>query len=252
MLYRTFIDDSADQKQEIVMVAGALMGGQKRCNELGRKWTACLKRHHIRYFRSSDYNSLSGEFEIFRDDLKYPRPAGRNAARVIRDELDAIVKASGLLGVASVWPLPVYWKAVEKYELSKKLDPDPFSTAMQSVMRDCALIVREDLPRDKKNRENVVAFVCDDTDKAPKYAAAYAGFKSKNLLIQDTLGGMIHLDDKKTPALQAADVVASIAKEMAHQYFDTGNQSELRRLQGAFYKLVIWDEPSIDRLASLQ
>lgn len=251
MLYRTFIDDSADQKQEIVMVAGALMGTQKQCNELGRKWSACLKRHHIRYFRSSEYNWLSGEFDKYRDEAKYPKPAGRNAARVIRDDLDVIVKQSSLLGVASVWPLPAYRKAVEKYQLHQKLDPDPFSTAMQSVMRECAL-VSKDLPRGKKNKENMVAFVCDDTDSAPKYAAAYAGFKAKNLLIHDILGGMIHRDDKKTPPLQAADMVASIGREMALEYIATGAKSELKRLQGAFYKLVIWDEPSIDHLASLQ
>ena len=119
-------------------------------------------------------------------------------------------------------------------------------------MRDGALTAKDDLPRGKKNRDNVIAFVCDETDKASKYAAAYVGFKSKNVLIQEMLGGMVHLDDKKTPALQAADVVASIGREMALEYFKTGAQSELKRLQGAFYKLVIWDEPSMDYLASLQ
>jgi hypothetical protein len=251
MLYRTFIDDSADQKQEIIMVAGALMGTQKQCNELGRKWSACLKRHHIRYFHSSEYNWLDGEFKKYRDADKYPKPAGRDAARLIRDDLDAVVKQSSLLGIASVWPLPAYRKIVKEYELHKKLDPDPFSAAMQSVMRECAL-VSKDLPQGKKNKENVVAFVCDDTDNAPKYAAAYAGFKAKNLLLQDILGGMIHRDDKNTPQLQAADVVASIGREMALEYLRTGAQSELKRLQGAFYKLVIWDEESMRTLASLQ
>lgn len=97
MLYRAYIDDSADQKQEFVMVAGALMGTDKQWGEFSRKWKMCLKRHGLRYFRSSEYNSLSEEFGIFRDDVKYPKPTGREAARAIRDELDAIIKNSSAL-----------------------------------------------------------------------------------------------------------------------------------------------------------
>jgi len=252
MLYRSFIDDSADEKQEVVMVAGALMGTQKQCNELWRKWSACLRRHGIRYFKSSEYNRLDGQFERFHDAAKYPKPAGRDAARLIRDDLDAIVKQSSVLGIASVWPLPAYRTVVEEYRLAEKLNPDPFSAAMQSVMRECALVARDQLMRGKNEKANVVAFVCDDTDRAAQYAKAYAEFKAMNLLIQDALGGMVHLDDKKTPPLQAADMVASIGREMALEYFRTGNQAELRRLHGAFYKLVIWDEESIRSLACRQ
>lgn len=252
MLYRTFIDDSADQKQEFVMVAGALMGTDKQWGEFSRKWKMSLKRNGLRYFRSSEYNSLGGEFQVFRDDVKYPKPTGREAARVIRDELDAIIKKCKLLGIASVIPLPAYRKIVEEYRLTEKLDPDPFSAAMQNVMQECALLARDQLLRGKKGKENIVAFVCDDSDNAAKYAAAYAGFKFKNVRFNDALGGMTHQDDKRLPPLQAADMVASIGKEMGLEYLKNGGHVELRRLQGVFHKLVVWDEATMRTLASLQ
>lgn len=92
MLYRTFIDDSSDEKREIVMIAGALMGTHKQWSELRRRWMVCLRHYGIRYFRSTEYNSLRGEFEIFRDRVKYPKPKGSDTARALRDELEAIVK----------------------------------------------------------------------------------------------------------------------------------------------------------------
>jgi hypothetical protein len=252
MLYRTYIDDSADQKQEIVMVAGALIGTQKQWNELRRKWDVCLRHHRLRYFRSSDYNSLSGEFEIFRDDVKYPKPKGRDAARAIRDELEAIIKRVSILGLACAVPLPMYRKLVEEYGLSEKLNPDPFVAASQTVMRESALLARDKLLRGKKDRDNRIAFVCDDSDNAAKYSVAYTGFKAKNVAIQDTLGGLTHQDDKKTPPLQMADMVASISKEMALEYLRNGGQVELQRLQGVFHKLIVWDEPTMRELANLQ
>lgn len=232
MLYRTYIDDSADQRQEFVMVAGALMGTDKQWGEFSRKWKMCLRRHGLEYFRSSEYNSLTKQFERFHDEKTYPKPTGRDAARAIRDELDAIIKKFKLLGIASVIPLPMYRQIVEEYRLTEKLDPDPFSAAMQNVMQECALLARDQLLRGKKDRENIIAFVCDDSDNAAKYAAAYAGFKFKNVRFNDALGGMTHQDDKKLPPLQAADMVASIGKEMGFEYLKSGGQVELRRLHG--------------------
>ncbi len=252
MLYRTYIDDSADEKQEIVMVAGALIGTQKQWNELSRKWNICLRHHGMSYFKSSEYNRLEEEFERFHDEDNYPKPTGRAAARAIRDELEAIIKRVPILGLACAVPLPMYRKLVEEYELSEKLNPDPFIAASQTVMRESALLARDKLPRGKKDRDNRIAFVCDDTDNARNYSDAYAGFKAKNVAIQDTLGGLSHQDDKHTPPLQMADMVASISKEMAFEYIKTGGRVELRRLQGVFHKLIVWDEPTMRELASLQ
>ena len=83
-------------------------------------------------------------------------------------------------------------------------------------------------------------------------AAEYAGFKQINSSITDTVGGMVHLDDKKNPPLQAADMVASLGKEIALEYLKRNEQIPLPRMKGIFWKLVSWDKPSMQHLARLQ
>jgi len=248
MLYRTFIDDSADERQEIVVVAGALVARDRHWGELSRKWTQRLKHDGLRYFRSTEYNSLRGEFSVFTNSAKYPKPKGSEAARKLRDDLEAIIKRFPIVGVACVIPIPEYRQTVTEYELETKLDPDPFSAAMQSVMRACALMAKDQLA----GENNLVGFVCDDSPNSAKLSAAYAGFKYKNLRIQDSLAGFAHLDDKKCPPLQAADMVASMGKQMAFEYFKKGQDITLPRLQGVFHKLEIWDRDLMRRLAAVQ
>src|ERR1700683_5356556 len=102
MLWRTFIDDSSDQKQELVMLAGALMGTQKDWNALNREWWRRLKQDGLSYSRSAEYNSLRGEFYIFRDPVKYPKPKGSEAARQLRADRCELLRKHQILGLAAV------------------------------------------------------------------------------------------------------------------------------------------------------
>jgi hypothetical protein len=70
MLYRVYIDDSADQKQEIVMVAGALIGRDKHWGELSRKWKQRLNRDGVQYFKAVEYRGLRDQFSVFTDAVK--------------------------------------------------------------------------------------------------------------------------------------------------------------------------------------
>jgi hypothetical protein len=71
MLYRAYIDDSADRNRERVNVSGAIVGDEKRWSLLHRKWRERLDQDAIQYFKSSHCNSLNGQFHKFR-----PMPHG--------------------------------------------------------------------------------------------------------------------------------------------------------------------------------
>jgi len=249
MLYRTFIDDSADERKQIVMVAGALMGTHKQWGAFSREWRRRLSKDRLKYFRSTEYRSLTGEFYRYRDPVRYPKPHGSEAARGLRDDLDLVIKKHDLLGVASVIPLAMFNEVVASEGLTYRFNPDPFSAAMQTVMRECAILARDTLLGDGNNR---VAFVCDDGPDAKNQTAAYCDFKNKNTSIQETIGGIVHLDDKKWPPLQAADVVASIAREMATEYIDNQTPVQLKRLQGSFYRMYVWNRETLLQLARAQ
>jgi len=76
-LFTVYLDDSADKGQKSVMVAGGLLAAYKVWREFTKKWKTALRRDQIDYFKSSEYYSLSGQFERFRDDDLYPIPKER-------------------------------------------------------------------------------------------------------------------------------------------------------------------------------
>jgi hypothetical protein len=246
MLYRVYIDDSADQKREIIMAAGALIAKDKDWGELSRKWRQRLKRDGLQYFKAVEYRGLRDQFSVFTDAVRYPKPKGREAAKALHDDLEGIIKQFPIIALAVIIPLPEYKETVLEFGVAGKMNPDPFSAAMQSVMRNCVLLANE------HGAANKVAFVCDDSSDSVKLSTAYAGFKEKNILIQDALAGLVHLDDKTHPPLQAADMVASLGREMGMEYLNTGGHVELPRLQGVFHKLEVWDREWMRTLASLQ
>lgn len=250
VLYRSYIDDSADEKQEFVMVAGALMGTPQQWRSVTRAWTERLRQHGIAYFRSTEYNSLRGQFQKFRNPIEYPKPEGTKAAQRLRDDLEASLQAK-VLGLACFVNLKEFREVVQECkQLRKSFAPDPFNFAMQTVMRECAFAAQRHL----KGTANRVAFVCDESSNSVKLYQSYLNFKDKNVPVRATLGGMIHRDDKVTPALQAADMVAGLSKEVSLKYVRNGAEipPTLPRLNGILWKIVSWNKPTLLELARKQ
>lgn len=247
MLYRTFIDDSSDERREIVMVAGAAIGTHKQWSTLRRQWKARLTRDGLDYFRSTEYYSLRKQFERFRDPVKYPKPKGSEAATLLRNDLEAIVKKVGVIGFAEIIPMAMFKEITARPEIKCRFNPDPFSAAMQGVMRNVTMFVREYI-----GTNNRVAFVGDDGPNSAYLAAAYADFKRKNDWLSESMGGLAHLDDKKTPQLQVADMIASFAKELATEYIRTKQRVTPKRLEGSFYKLSLWKPETVLQVAGWQ
>ncbi len=116
VLYRTFIDDSADERREDVVTAGAVFATQGLWNIVRREWTKRLQRDDVGYFHSddvgyfhsTDYYSLKGEFFRYRDSTKYPKPKGSEAAKALRDDLEAILQKSHVIGMGVAIPIKLY------------------------------------------------------------------------------------------------------------------------------------------------
>lgn len=105
MTVRVYVDDSADQKQELAFCAGAFLGKFGEWCKVKNKWLKRLKQDGLAYFRATEYYSFRGEFERFRDPDKYPKPSGREAAGKLRHDLEQIILKSQIVGVALVIPL---------------------------------------------------------------------------------------------------------------------------------------------------
>ena len=236
MLLRVYIDDSADQKQEKAVVAGAFVGKFGQWSELSTLWRRRLKRDGLKYFRSTEYYSLREEFARYRDPVKYPKPEGSEAACALREDLDAIIKKSQVMGVAAAIPLDLYNKFRETVPGAKDVfGKDAFDGALQSLIARCVRISKREF------NGTHLSFVCDQSNSAPRILEVFRKLKQSDTDIAEIAEGLVHWDDKKFPPLQAADLMAHLAREYFMGWLADPNTVTLKRLQDSVYNICRWD-----------
>ncbi len=263
VLFRSFVDDSSDERQESVVTAGAVIARHADWQTIRKRWKARLRQDGLAYFRSTEYYALRGEFEIFRDPIKWPKPTGSRAAKRLRDDLEAILKDAPVIGIGAAIPLKLYREFRASVPgAAGRFGKDAYYSALQTLMIECAHIVRDKMPLDRKNRNNQIAFACDSTERAPMYAAAYVDFKARNPQAAQIMGALVHLDDKLHPPIQAADMMASLTRELTSLHLTDAASintplpisphSEAPRLKGTAYKIIVWDHEWMMRLLTAQ
>ena len=210
MQVQAYIDDSADETHERVVLVGCYLGTEDDWGEVVRLWDRRLKNDGIEYFRSTEYYSLTGQFFRYLDRKKYPKPEGSNAARKLRDDLDVIISTSRIVGTAVCIPVAVYKEVRSNVPKASEVFPESaLESAFESLVELCAEATKDHFQGDAK-----IAFIYDEhPGSAPKISRLYLELKSRRLDLASAMGGLVHLDDKKVKELQAADLAASIAKE---------------------------------------
>jgi hypothetical protein len=239
VLLRAFIDDSSDRHQKVLTVSGAVASTYRQWSKLRIEWNKRLKRDGLRYFKSSEYSVLRGEFSVFADPNKYPKPLGREAANLLRLDLEEIVHRIGVIGVSTCVPIQTYqeFRAVVP-GAAEVFNEDPAESALYSVVHECVLMMQEDFPGSK------IAFVCDSTSAQERFTKVYFEYLRRHAPARDVIHGALlpHLDDKKHPPLQVADMMASISREMATRYLQNPESpTPIQRLEGSIYKICTWN-----------
>jgi Protein of unknown function (DUF3800) len=237
MNFTAFLDDSSDQQQEKVVVYGGFVGDLDKWVRLKVLWKANLRHHGIRYFRSTECKALQGEFVKFRSVADFPKPAGRQAADAVRNDLMSVIETCGIVGFAVGVLVQDYREVLKLPEAKGRLNLLPDETAFQSVMFECAKRLREELPG-----KNKVRFICDHSDKARKLRAIYVEFRKKNPKTAGVLGGFGSRDDKTTPGLQAADLMAGLAKDLLMRKLEGGQRPGLTELSKSVALVAFWDK----------
>lgn len=96
---------------------------------------------------------------------------------------------------------------------------------------------------------NLVGYVSDDSNRSSTYSTVYADFKNKNPDIAQVMQGLAHLDDKKVPGLQAADLVAHVINQVVKELLKVPAEDRSRmfleklpELQGRIWKIAHVDK----------
>lgn len=236
-VYKCYVDDSKDNEQSKMLVCAGWIGERNEWLDFTKRWNARLKHDGLGYFKTSEYKMLKGQFEKFR---KLPSPDGRNAAKTVRDDLLAIIRSYEQIRSVGVCIPMDEWNIVASRPEAAGILEFPYRRAIESVWHET---VRRGFRRSRPHRNSVLAFIHDDGPDAAELASLYRNFKAINPKTAKYLVGFSVLDDKATPALQAADLIANHSLEIGLDWMKEGKtQAKELELQESMGFLAVWRE----------
>jgi hypothetical protein len=255
MLARVYLDESADGKAEEVYVAAGFLGTPPVWAALRSKWKIQLRvsagKHGLReiaYFSSKDCHNLRGPFFALRNFG--PVVEMKKVALQIRDELEPIITSSDVVGIG----VAVNMKDFREYNARPEVRANPHwnddheDAAFQLAFGVIAETMRQ-IEADGAG-SHVAGFVCDDGPKKAKIEASYERFKAKHGDLREYMRGISHLDDKKHPPLQMADLMAELARDMTAQWIANGGDKSkvVCRLPNNVLQVKCFDRDTMDRV----
>jgi hypothetical protein len=220
-MLRIYVDDSADERQERAVAAGAYVGFYDQWNRLREGWKKRLKKDGLKFFHTTACYNLREEFERFRDLYKYPKPEGRRAADAILGDLESIIHDAEIMGIAVCIPLEMYNEVREnERHAATVFPPDAFQIALITLFKSCAEIACDEFRSPEK-----IVFTCDESNRSDITDRLYAQFRIDNPNLSQFIEGLRHQDDKKVIPLQAADLMAHLARRRFIDWLDDPNKA---------------------------
>jgi len=213
------LDESSDRLQRKVYVVAGYLARQAAWTEIERQWTLRLEREcdpePMKYFSSSECMHLTGEFRRFR---KYPKPKGREAANAVREDLHQILRSANAMGFALGINLKDYRAMRKSSRARQALGPNLYEQTYVTMF----ICIAGDCEDQMKGRANVetVAFLCDEHQRSINVKDIYDKLKENNPNCAPWMGSLSYMDNEKSPALQAGDLLASRSKEFLIECID--------------------------------
>jgi hypothetical protein len=208
-MLKTFADETNRDAKDMVFVMVGWTANVREWDEFAKSWRACLaEKPSIQYYKTSEANSLSGQFHTFNDE------AGMEAKREALARVIASYKLNG------------YFTEISHKAFSQK--PQRLRKLMGTRIYDWAFIdmvcgVLEDC-LERGNPFEVIDFTFDGCPELRACIGSYEGIREHFPLSMRAIAGeAIPGDDKRLAGLQAADLLAggisAHLKGQAQQFF---------------------------------
>lgn len=209
-IHDCYLDDSKDKRQEFAYVCAGFFATEEIWRIFTKAWRKQLKSDGIEYFKSSECNSLNGQFEKFKD-----LPLGRQSADLIKQRLQKIALGfRGIHGVGVALPVEEH-EAVSRHENATRVFPKEHmyyrvfeATVLEATTGACV------------NPKDLMVFVHDDESDFGNLLAIFKDFKVKNPKSGKRLTAFLPMDDKTTPALQLADMFANSIQGLTVEFLN--------------------------------
>lgn len=202
------LDESADRLQKDAYAVAGLLATSEDWFESERIWNRYLERKGIKYFKTSEYRGLKGQFGKFRDNYAYPVDgAGRAASREILNDLSQIIRTSPIVGLVIGMNLRDYREIRRSSRARYLLPQSPYRHMYQtSLVRVASFTASMPTPQS-------VAFLCDEHSKAAQLAQSYPELKRLNPISGACMGSLSFKKDEDSAAIQMADLIAGLCKD---------------------------------------
>jgi hypothetical protein len=234
MVYHAYLDDSKDRGAKRVMVSAGFCANTRDWQDFTEDWQRVLDKHGLRYFKSSECHYVNGEFKKFRKG-KYARPEEHQIANQIRAELQKVLASHPRIrAIGIAVQVEDYRKIASLPEAKSHLPIDPYRAALSSVMLETIKHAKE------LSRHPLVVFVHDDGDDFDGLCNCFREFRKKNRKTAKFTRTFIPMDDKGTPALQAADLIANHTAFLAGKRLD--NKEVVAEMRSNISGLKIWEK----------
>ncbi len=216
----TALDESSDRAQRQMFVVAGYLARQEAWTEIERQWRLRLEQESdpepMKYFSTHECMYLTGEFRRFRDPIRYPKPKGKIAANAVKDDLQGILRSASAIGFGLGVNLKDY-RAVRKSSRARKaLGPNPYEQTYLMMM----IVVVGECEDQMPGRAGIetVAFLCDEHSRSTNVEGVYDKLQDRNPVCARWMGSLTYMDNEKSPALQAADLLAGGCKEFLIEY----------------------------------
>jgi len=247
----SYLDESSDEKREQVFCVGGIIAGAGHWTSIQEEWVKRLGK--IEYFSTKDCRNLTGPFRKLVQEYGSVR-AARKVADKIRSSLeDVLLSVDWWAGFGLGVIIPDYREAFHVTPSVRLFfdGDDPTVPAYQQMMYEIARRVRRQTPKQKI----AVVYFIDKSSYSQRIQDAHGAIKVNHPTIGKSLvAPPIPLDDKTTPALQAADLMAGVVKDAFVEWIGKGRSAEGVRLDQRWVPhfaehIGIWDKRHMLRTA---
>ena len=211
----SYLDESSDQKKENIFCVGAILANNHHLKIMQDAWVECLKiPANIAYFRAAACKGIREPFFKLRD--QYGRQA-RSVADKIRADLESILLSNHWIGFGIGIVISDYEDVWNSIPIARQIyQRDPVEAAFSQMFFEITRAVQENAP------DHQVGFVVDDSTYSGQIAAVFKALKINHPSFSPSIATLTPMDDKITPPLQMADLIASIVKDVFIDWLSSG------------------------------
>jgi hypothetical protein len=253
MILALYADDSTDKKlarsdaPERIMSAGSFFGWPGSFFDAERKWEHRLTTDGLDYFRASECEALEGEFRP--EKLGMSLNSARAFADSVRHDLCKILAGMmGISGIAVSLAVDEFTSLIQEIpDAVEYHGRDPVVYLYRKLIRSSLELLEQDWPQ---SRGIPVAFTFDIHTKWRQAEEAYNKVREDAPLYEDRMGTVSHMDDKKHPPLQMADLMAHEARHEAKAFIAGTEASrpclkQLKQTKAVYYSGIVRREQLI-------